>query len=718
MTPYNPGSSSDYIPLTARQTSSERNDDEPPKEHSKPQSRKGWKRFDLTSILTVFLGSTILLLGLILLAIFWRQSRIAIAGDEPAVYWIRVVNANWSTRLVTVCAAAIRTVIALQAGLVTAMVAGIAMETTGIPLLQGPIFSMIRAVKVAPSSLLTATDFRPHLSFFIGTLVVIEVLVTGASQFLSTIFLSDFADGTFTLPHNSTNISLLQNTNEASTGWWTMPPAASWTFAELSDPFEEGPGYHDTGHTYRAFLPFDDGSQRTRLRRLDGPVPVMDHRVVCASPSLINLALDASVQSNVRLSGQIAMKNKSYPMLLNTELQPYINFTCQLPIPVFRTNHTVGESSICYANSGTDWMVLLNDPLVPPIANDTVPGYSSSYDLGYPQASTMFMVLDVVSTGAMLRAVDAKHTTVQSTRSNGPWAMVANGSDVEILRISACLTNMGTETLRVSMNSSSDNTEPKMSWDSHANGYRTEASRQQLGASKTRDNFITRGVLTLEPKSQWQTFALPNNTDGYATPWFFLFSLVNTLPTSWTVAPTTNLTANPGVLLSKKVTGYTANAHLTHVDMFQDTLNMTASPALAMQVLLTRISQMAYYEQLVKLDAKAAASTAFFFASLIPVQWTGFSVGTALVAIHFIIVSIIAVQFLKFTEASVIGSFWQTVSQLASNENRPILEQADRMNDSEVKRWAKHQMVDLKSRHVLRCREDGRIVLSPAEGEL
>jgi hypothetical protein len=181
----------EYIPLEALNAN-------PNNEAEEEQPRKRsniWYRIDTTSVLTVFLGFPLLLLAVTLLAVFWHESMKAINGGEPNIYWLRIVNAGWAAQLVTVCTASIRVVVAFQAGLATAMVAAIALETTGAPLLQGPLYSMLRAVKVAPSYLWTATNFQPHLSRFIYALVLTEVLVTAASQFLSTIFLADFGSG-------------------------------------------------------------------------------------------------------------------------------------------------------------------------------------------------------------------------------------------------------------------------------------------------------------------------------------------------------------------------------------------------------------------------------------------------------------------------------------------------------------------------------------------
>ncbi|RAL01596.1 uncharacterized protein BO80DRAFT_434175 [Aspergillus ibericus CBS 121593] len=693
----------EYIPLEALNTNAEDNHEEAEEEQPHRKRRNLWHRIDTTSVLTVFLGFPLLLLAVTLLALFWHGSMKAIDGAEPEIYWVRVVNAGWATRLVTVCTASIRTVVAFQAGLVTAMVAGIVLETTGVPLLLGPFYSMLRAVKVAPSNLWTATNFQPHLSRFIYALVLIEVLVTAASQFLSTILLSDFANGTFTQRSNSTNVNVLNTTdNGLAGGWWYMPPAASWTFAELSGSFEDRSGFHDTGHTFRAFLPFEEEAQRTKLHRLRGPVPVMDHRVVCASPPLINLSLDATLESYVHLSGQIPTENLTYPLLIDPDSQPYINFTCELPTPNFWDNNTVGETSLCIPKSRLNWTVLIEDPLIQPD--------------GFPEASTLFIVLDVVSTAAIIGTLGTP--AVQTIRTDGPWTIVNNGSaHIETLRISACLTNLAMQTFTVGMNSTSDNLEPKTAWDQYTQSYNTEPSRLQLGVSSPGNTSSAnhRGILTLDPRSQWEIFHPPADTLGVdPTPFFKAILIFPTFLNSYLL----NYTYDPGVILSRKDPGIIfGNAHPSHVDLFQDTLITTASPALAVQALLTRIYQMAYYDQLVQLNSPVAAVTMFSLTAAIPVQWTGFVLGTVLIVIHSITVVVVLVRFVRSAEISFIGSYWQTVAQVVSKETRPILEEADRMDDGAVKGWAKREEVveSLGVRRVLRRRPGGRVTLGLVE---
>ncbi|KAL2828622.1 hypothetical protein BJY01DRAFT_255277 [Aspergillus pseudoustus] len=342
------------------------------------------------------------------------------------------------------------------------------------------------------------------------------------------------------------------------------------------------------------------------------------------------------------------MENKSYPMLLNTESQLNIDF---------------------YLLGANDWIVLLEDPLVPPTANDSSVG-------GYAVASAIFMILDVTSKEALIVATGGTHN-IQTTRTDGPCVMVTNGFDVETLRISACFTNLGAETITVAVNSSSDIQEPTMPWDSQAQKYITESSRRQLGASRARENLFSRG--------------------GYNTPWLFSMQLTNSLPAGVGTVGNTTTTVFRGVILSPNAFSGAMIAHLGHVNMFQDTLITTESPALALQVLLTRIAQMVYYEQLPKMDTKAAAGTAFPATASIPVQWTGFIIGMALTATHLIILIIVTIYFMSCTES------------------RPILEQADNMTDQQLARWARHQSVDIKSRRMFRYQDNGRIALDATE---
>ncbi|KAL4939106.1 hypothetical protein BDV06DRAFT_199482 [Aspergillus oleicola] len=686
------GGSTEYVPLTMQTAGLESNHDNTQHEQNEQPNRKErtvWNRIGTIGILTIFPGSILLLLPLALLSLIWKQSTIAVSGGEPPKPWIQIIEANWMTRLVTVCTALIRIIIALQASQATAMLASVILEATGTPLLHMPFFSIVRAVGTAPNNLLYPVRLQPTkgaLSFFIWVLIIVEVVATVASQFLSTLLISDIGDGTFTNLGKSTNVPIIRN-ERLTVPWWSSFPASSWRFAETSEPFSEGPGYHNTGHTYRAFLPFETEAEQTSLRRYHGVAPVTDHQVVCMCPSLANLTLTGL--NGVRLSGQASIGNKSYPTLLDGDAPHYYTFDCAIPSGALGDDDNGGESSLCASNflaTSTEEPLLDNFP------------------------SWIFFVFDVISMGAVSSVFHGSPTQeFQTVRDDGPWVVVNNGStELEALRMTVCVTNTVANTFLVDMHSDSEGFEPRMSWNRDRQSYNTSETRRQLGLSLTPESLNRRGVLSLSPRSQWQEYTdeLPDRgANSSFTVWPFLSSLpvpgADSLPENSTLP-------NKGVLLSKTDTTTIDNAHLSHVHVFQDTLRDTGSPALAIQGLVARSSLMVYHEQFSRLDTATSATVAFALTELTPIRWAGFIVSAVILATHMAIVGIVTGLFVKYTRSSFLGEFWQAISQVASKDVLPVIEQVEDLKDEEVERWGKYQEPRLAQQTFLRYRRDER----------
>ncbi|KAG2003882.1 hypothetical protein GB937_009375 [Aspergillus fischeri] len=280
------------------------------------------------------------------------------------------------------------------------------------------------------------------------------------------------------------------------------------------------------------------------------------------------------------------------------------------------------------------------------------------------------------------------------------------------------------QTLTVGMNSTSNNLEPKTAWDYRTERYNTQLPRLQLGVVPpgNKSSADQRGILMLDPRSQWEPFHIPADTPGLGTlalganSTTFFMSILTSFPNF--LLSNLNYTFDSGVILSRINTYMSfGTAHPTLVDLFQDTLITTASPALALQALLTRVCQMAYYEQLIKLKSPVTVVTAFSLTATVPVQWTGFVLGVVLIVVHSVIVVVIIFLFVRSTEISFIGSYWQTVAQVVSKDTQPILEEADRMDDGAVKEWAKGGKVVESSvnRFALRESAGGRVTLGLAE---
>ncbi|RHZ59282.1 hypothetical protein CDV55_100348 [Aspergillus turcosus] len=599
------------------------------------------------------------------------------------------------------------------------MVSSIILEGIGTPLFYAPFYSITRAVSVSPTSLLLTKGIlaqpKRFFSLWISMLFIVEVLVTVASQFLSTILISDFMDSSFINSNNLTDVGIFSPLGSVEAAWWRVPPASGWTFGELAESFSQGPNFHDTGHTYRAFIPFEDEAQRTSLRSFQGPAEVMGQRVVCVSPSFVDLRLNSTFPP--RLFGQMILANESYPMLQNMETQRPVRFTCALPYPP--ENTTYGMSSLCYPRPlrPQTFTVQLEDPLVninpdDRIANQT--GVASNN----PLASSMLIVLDILDREAMMARNFENITTpyrVTTIHKDCPWSVIMNGSNTAALRVSSCFTNLVSKTFTVDMTSSWQNWEPRLSWDRHSNSFDTESVRRQLGASLTPDSLNHRGVLALNPKSQWKDFdmgtdAIENDYDAFDTYFHFTTTFLGLLPPAQqALASPDKPPANMGILLSKANTADTSTADQSHTDLFKDVLHDTKSPALALQALITRGTQAAYYEHLMREDRMASALTAFSSTSLIPVRWDGFVAGVSIIAVHFIILALITVVFVVYTRNSMIGNSWQAVAQVVSEDMLPVLDQAWEEKDGEVeKRWGKDQ---LAHHSALRYWPNGRVAI-------
>ncbi|KAE8337845.1 hypothetical protein BDV24DRAFT_177201 [Aspergillus arachidicola] len=624
MQPSGPSLAGDYVPLATLNTATYDDTEETQNEWPKPaeqKTRNAWERIGTLSILILLLGS-----GLI-----WRESMTAISG-VPNIFWTRIVHANWTSRLVTVCTAVIRAIVTLQASLITAMVSSIILEGIGTPLFYAPFYSIIRVV----SGILAQP--KRLSSLFISMLVIIEVLVTVASH------------------------SFINSNNLTEAAWWRVPPASSWTFGELAESFSQGPNFHDTGHTYRAFIPFQDEAQRTSLR------------MVCVSPSFVDLRLNSTFPP--RLFGQMTLGNESYPILQNMKTQGPINFTCALPFP--SKNTTYGMSSLCYPLLALTSNIQLEDPLVNINPDDRIPLYS-----GYnnPLASPMLIVLDILDGVAMMARNLENITTpyrVTTLHKDGPWSIIMNGSNTAALR-----------TFTVDMASSWQNWEPRLSWDRKSNSFDTDLNHRDF---------------------DMRINAIENDFNEFDTYFHFTTTFLNLLPTpQQALTPPDFPRANQGIPLSEANTADTSTADRSYTDIFKDVLHDTNSPALALQALITRGTQAAYYENLMREDPIASALTAFSSTALIPARWDGFVAGVSIIAVHLIILALITVLFVVYTRNSMVGNSWQAVAQVVSEDMLPVLDQACMKKDGEVKkRWGKDQ---LAYHSALRYWPNGRVAI-------
>ncbi|KAJ5474499.1 hypothetical protein N7475_004065 [Penicillium sp. IBT 31633x] len=692
-----------YTPLTTPENAPSQAQDE--LAVTKKQSSL-WAQLGTARILVLVLGSIVLVLSVLPLAWLWAESTTAAAGGEVSSAWIAVIKANWTTRIVTICTAIIRAVVTAQASVATAIFAGIILERVDSSLQDRPFYSIARALSGSPTNLLWTPSLPLRgsgLSVVVVALIILEVSLTMATQFLSTLLVADFGNGAFTETTNVTNIRIMYDAQDATrNAWWSMSPAAGWTFAEQLEPFVTGPKFEDTGHTYRVFLPYLEATQRKSLRRFRGPVPIMDQWVVCVQPELRDLRLDFLSLSYPHLSEKIAIANGTYPMLQGTENQPDIHFTCALsPMQAtFTSDRLWGLMSLCWPHESSKLEVLVEDPLVTP----GLITFRGELLNTISRASTMFMLLDIVYPESVpVGEIQVVRIVGNNDTTSSPWVMVGNGTDAPTVRVTACMANLGVYTFTADLKSNWEGSEPIISWDQPMERYSTASTRSQLGAVKPRQSMNHGGVLALAPRSNWKPFfdKLPfsyettnfthDAADGYFLTctgdlWIFTRGLTSSLRNPQTndrVPDTWNQTIDPGVMLSSSYTSAARfNAHEGHVRLFKDTLSQTQSPAMC---------QMIYYETLPLFNESSPAEVAFSRAAVVPTQWTGFPVGLGFLLCHWVVVAIALGLFARYTRHSLLGNHWQAVSQIYSKNTIAILEKADQINDAEVKRWFKVQ---------------------------
>lgn len=226
--------------------------------------------------------------------------------------------------------------------------------------------------------------------------------------------------------------------------------------------------------------------------------------------------------------------------------------------------------------------------------------------------------------------------------------MVGNRTDDSMVRVTTCMANLGVDTFTAGIHSNWEGSEPTISWNQPMRRYDTESMRTQLDAVRPRQPLNHRGVLALGPRSDWQPLfsdpvipaSILNGSDTKpvrsrsfraSNAWNFKGALSQILIRMQNEG---TIMVDPGIILSRDSPPGIYIAHEVYTSLFQETLEQTKSPAVALQTLPTLFTQMVYYDKLLRLNGTERAETAFSHAALIPTQWTGFGVGMGLLFSH------------------------------------------------------------------------------------
>lgn len=109
----------------------------------------GWAR-----LLILALGTTFIFAATAVLILLWKGASIAVGHGDPGSIWLSIINNGWAPITVTVCSAAIRTAVSLQAGVVMSMIASVLLEKKSTEFQDVAFLSIVRAVSVQPITIL------------------------------------------------------------------------------------------------------------------------------------------------------------------------------------------------------------------------------------------------------------------------------------------------------------------------------------------------------------------------------------------------------------------------------------------------------------------------------------------------------------------------------------------------------------------------------------
>jgi hypothetical protein len=272
--------------------------------------------------------------------------------------------------------------------------------------------------------------------------------------------------------------------------------------------------------------------------------------------------------------------------------------------------------------------------------------------------------------------------------NNSAWLdMVTTFADIQ-MSSTLCYNSLSALDASIVASSHQNRTEPTWGWDVSRSTYTTENIREQLGAKREVASAETRGIMKLDTTPQelrWQVTAVTcdNSVSRYCT---VPFSTGQMIPTSWYPS---NYSLFFCSLCNSEAgeSSYGFDVNPQQALAFQNILQETGRPALALQAYYMTLMRMIYYDNLPLFDYPGTQSMTFFTPTLIPQGYKGLAAVITATTLHLALVLIIFVEFLASTRSTMLGNAWQALAQLVSAETKNILEEATAASDSTVERW-------------------------------
>ncbi|KAF3911109.1 hypothetical protein AA313_de0206455 [Arthrobotrys entomopaga] len=622
-------------------------------------------------------------------------------SNIDSLTWHKIMVNGWATRAVSLTSTALRWAVATQGGLGLAMLAALSLERFEVPLANVASVSLMSVnggslVSTLRDVCLPLIRFGTRGAVFRSVFPIVVLLVTATLlQFTSTALLSDLH--VTPIPGFPENANVSIDWNWDGTVFNYIPPASSevvwngntpgfWpTFAELSGPAEEPAGVVDTGMNIRAFLPYSAAEARQNLYTYDGKAYLIDTRATCQKPIFTDAIMYTDSPEGIWgitdqpvFSGNVAPSTNT--PRLNASDGP-VAFDC----PYSRANR--GKFSICELHN-----VRVRYPAGNP--KDPYAGTLISEFRHYPPGPLQ----DASGAAYLIIAVD--NDNVQY--SNGEWAVLPiivpgdgeNPKDTDTHNVTAtlCFTSLDAVRRDVHIYSSSNRTEPQISWNQTTESFNWTSVRDQLlSGSKNPLSPEERGILNLAPAPEGETWVADTSLEpGYDGPFSNIISggiyqrvrpyIQDNLHLQ---RPSGYPYGNYSVTLDEWAYGWIiqyggwpqALAKRWIVNIFETMLlggNGTVADAL--HLVLFSLAAAMYYDQLPQYDVSTTPNTVPFVQALHPggplgtTRTTlpiGFTVVMVVLGLHLLAFFIICWTFATQSKYARLGDTWMAIAHVA-----------------------------------------------------
>ncbi|KAK5118687.1 hypothetical protein LTR85_007893 [Meristemomyces frigidus] len=557
-----------------------------------------------------------------------------------------------------------------------------------------------------PASLLTILGGKGRKLVGKGTFYMLLALLLAVStallQLTSTALVFDLYLGTLPgrpfISSLSYDVRYTINTTSAGAPFvyrpttWLRNPPASPAYAKFAEPLSVPDHVDDTGVLHRAFLPYTDAHSRETLRNYSGRALVFDSRVSCQPPELLDLSF--STQDTVvaiNLNGTFA-PTKAVPglkvparhvpfscsVLIGEGVDSSFNTTsikiCQIsgfyPGDAFEDPGCL-ISDLLYTTLLGELQGSINfDVKTMTLANAPYLIINSTQLTSYPALFGLSTFYSTNSSGLVLYNATTDNTLAFA--AHGPWTDLVSQKTNLNLSVTLCYPALYVAGREVQMFSSENRTEPVAKWapddeDFSVDGYFTSPDvHTQMGETGTRptsQSADSRGTGLLQ---EYDLTAMIEIDDGGLTTQEAADPLINALIPDYTLA--TLFTQSP----------YVSNG----------------SVATAMSTLLTTLSSMAYYDQMLLYQTADDVTQIFFTTVLFPQSYRGFAAVVAVLIFHHILIVAITVAFMVDSHFTALGNHWQSISQLLSSETEALIMRSSRATDKDIQRQLKAEGLD------------------------